>query len=272
MGSGTRALASCERRSGSLQLQHGLDLRVETRMRERTRSGVHGRSVRSPWSRTWYPAPVSVSIRPVAQRRRRPLHTHAVTPQRHPGPKKRTPDEAPNDEQHTHHAVCCGDNLLPRRWSITGAERARRVRSSTRRVLMASAATTRDGGSCDATAPGGRSRRSRPRTRGRAVGGAAPDAGHSTEREAERGHRVVRRRANDADAPDAAGAPTRNYLLTPLLPTMNWKQRGRYFSDERGSRAHGLRRNAGPTAWWKGPVVGGWRQSDHGVQLQRLRA
>jgi hypothetical protein len=61
-------------------------------------------------------------------------------------------------------------------------------------------------------------------------------------------------------------------LLPPLDPTtMGWQQRGWYLRDERAADLVDTAGNAGPTAWWDGRVVGGWRQNDHGVvELQGL--
>jgi winged helix DNA-binding protein len=60
-------------------------------------------------------------------------------------------------------------------------------------------------------------------------------------------------------------------LLPPLDPTtMGWAERDWYLGPHRGQLfdANG---NAGPTAWWDGRVVGGWRQDDDGaVELQLL--
>jgi hypothetical protein len=62
-------------------------------------------------------------------------------------------------------------------------------------------------------------------------------------------------------------------LLPPLDPTtMGWQQRGWYLDDERAADLVDSAGNAGPTAWWDGRVVGGWRQDDHGVvELQGLQ-
>jgi DNA glycosylase AlkZ-like len=60
-----------------------------------------------------------------------------------------------------------------------------------------------------------------------------------------------------------------------LLPgldvtTMGWYQRDWYLGEHRG-QVFDANGNAGPTAWWKGRVVGGWYQdTDARVQLQLL--
>lgn len=61
-------------------------------------------------------------------------------------------------------------------------------------------------------------------------------------------------------------------LLPPLDPTtMGWRQRGWYLSDQRAADLVDSAGNAGPTAWWSGRVVGGWRQDDRGaVELQGI--
>jgi hypothetical protein len=60
-------------------------------------------------------------------------------------------------------------------------------------------------------------------------------------------------------------------LLPPLDPTtMGWTERDWYLGPHRAELfdANG---NAGPTAWWDGRIVGGWRQDDAGaVELQLL--
>ena len=60
-------------------------------------------------------------------------------------------------------------------------------------------------------------------------------------------------------------------LLPGLDPTvMGWKERDLYL----GGYAPALfdtAGNAGPTVWWDGRIVGGWRQGEFGeVQLQML--
>jgi hypothetical protein len=60
-------------------------------------------------------------------------------------------------------------------------------------------------------------------------------------------------------------------LLPPLDPTtMGWRERGWYlgpYSDHLFDTAG----NAGPTGWWDGRIVGGWRQTDSGeVELRML--
>jgi Winged helix DNA-binding domain len=60
-------------------------------------------------------------------------------------------------------------------------------------------------------------------------------------------------------------------LLPPLDPTtMGWYQRDWYLEPHKG-QLFDTSGNAGPTAWWDGRIVGGWRQSDAGeVYLQLL--
>jgi hypothetical protein len=60
-------------------------------------------------------------------------------------------------------------------------------------------------------------------------------------------------------------------LLPPLDPTtMGWFERDWYLGTYR-EQLFDTAGNAGPTAWWNGRIVGGWRQSDHGeVELQLL--
>ena len=60
-------------------------------------------------------------------------------------------------------------------------------------------------------------------------------------------------------------------LLPPLDPTtMGWFERDWYLGRYRGE-LFDINGNAGPTAWWDGRIVGGWRQSDAGeVELQLL--
>ncbi|MCZ4497934.1 MAG: hypothetical protein JWQ74_487 [Marmoricola sp.] len=54
-------------------------------------------------------------------------------------------------------------------------------------------------------------------------------------------------------------------LLPALDPTtMGWKQRDFYLGDHAGA-LFDRNGNAGPTAWWNGRVVGGWRQDDDGA-------
>ena len=62
-------------------------------------------------------------------------------------------------------------------------------------------------------------------------------------------------------------------LLPPLDPTtMGWHGREWYLSGARAADLVDSAGNAGPTAWWHGRVVGGWRQDDHGVvELQGLQ-
>jgi hypothetical protein len=60
-------------------------------------------------------------------------------------------------------------------------------------------------------------------------------------------------------------------LLPPLDPTtMGWYERDWYLGPHR-SQLFDTNGNAGPTAWWDGRIVGGWRQDDAGeVELQLL--
>jgi hypothetical protein len=60
-------------------------------------------------------------------------------------------------------------------------------------------------------------------------------------------------------------------LLPPLDPTtMGWSQRDWYLGPYR-AQLFDTSGNAGPTVWWDGRIVGGWRQSDSGeVVLQML--
>lgn len=60
-------------------------------------------------------------------------------------------------------------------------------------------------------------------------------------------------------------------LLPSLDPTtMGWQERGWYLGDYKPQVFDSVG-NAGPTIWWDGRIVGGWRQDDDGVvQLQWL--
>jgi winged helix DNA-binding protein len=60
-------------------------------------------------------------------------------------------------------------------------------------------------------------------------------------------------------------------LLPPLDPTtMGWKERDWYLGPHR-DELFDPAGNAGPTVWWDGRIVGGWRQSEDGeVELQML--
>ena len=60
-------------------------------------------------------------------------------------------------------------------------------------------------------------------------------------------------------------------LLPPLDPTtMGWFDRDWYLGPYK-SQLFDTSGNAGPTAWWDGRIVGGWRQTDTGeVVLQML--
>jgi hypothetical protein len=61
-------------------------------------------------------------------------------------------------------------------------------------------------------------------------------------------------------------------LLPPLDPTtMGWFERDWYLLGPYKAQLFDTSGNAGPTAWWDGQIVGGWRQSDTGeVVLQML--
>jgi hypothetical protein len=60
-------------------------------------------------------------------------------------------------------------------------------------------------------------------------------------------------------------------LLPPLDPTtMGWFERDWYLAPHR-DQLFDTNGNAGPTVWWEGRIVGGWRQDDAGaVELQLL--
>lgn len=60
-------------------------------------------------------------------------------------------------------------------------------------------------------------------------------------------------------------------LLPPLDPTtMGWFERDWYLGADK-AQLFDTSGNAGPTVWWDGRIVGGWRQSDNGeVELQML--
>jgi hypothetical protein len=60
-------------------------------------------------------------------------------------------------------------------------------------------------------------------------------------------------------------------LLPPLDPTtMGWHEREWYLGPYKG-QLFDTAGNAGPTIWWEGRIVGGWRQTDDGaVVLQML--
>ena len=60
-------------------------------------------------------------------------------------------------------------------------------------------------------------------------------------------------------------------LLPPLDPTtMGWFQRDWYLGPHK-TELFDRNGNAGPTAWWDGRIVGGWRQTDTGpIELQLL--
>lgn len=69
----------------------------------------------------------------------------------------------------------------------------------------------------------------------------------------------------DLDDPDRSAAGDWAALLPALDPTaMGWKQREWYL----GPHAEAIfdrNGNGGPTAWWNGRIVGGWRQQDDGT-------
>src|ERR687896_534421 len=60
-------------------------------------------------------------------------------------------------------------------------------------------------------------------------------------------------------------------LLPPLDPTtMGWYERGWYLGPHK-EQIFDTAGNAGPTVWWHGRIVGGWRQDEGGaVELQML--
>ncbi len=59
-------------------------------------------------------------------------------------------------------------------------------------------------------------------------------------------------------------------LLPPLDPTtMGWFERDWYLGSYR-PQLFDTSGNAGPTAWWDGRIVGGWRQSDEGEVILQL--
>ena len=60
-------------------------------------------------------------------------------------------------------------------------------------------------------------------------------------------------------------------LLPPLDPTtMGWFERDWYLGPHK-AQLFDTNGNAGPTAWWDGRIVGGWRQTDDGeVDVQLL--
>ena len=59
-------------------------------------------------------------------------------------------------------------------------------------------------------------------------------------------------------------------LLPPLDPTtMGWFERDWYLGSYR-PQLFDTSGNAGPTAWWDGRIVGGWRQSDDGEVILQL--
>jgi hypothetical protein len=71
---------------------------------------------------------------------------------------------------------------------------------------------------------------------------------------------------------DAEPAPAPWAALLPGLDvtTMGWSDKDWYLGEHRG-QVFDTNGNAGPTAWWKGRVVGGWNQdADARVRLQLL--
>jgi hypothetical protein len=76
---------------------------------------------------------------------------------------------------------------------------------------------------------------------------------------------------DDLDAIDPV--PPWAALLPPLDPTtMGWFEREWYLGPYK-TQLFDASGNAGPTAWWAGRIVGGWRQTDTGeVELQLLEA
>jgi hypothetical protein len=73
------------------------------------------------------------------------------------------------------------------------------------------------------------------------------------------------------DLEPSAGVDPWPALLPPLDPTtMGWKERDWYLGPYK-AQLFDSNGNAGPTVWWDGRIVGGWRQSDSGeVVLQML--
>ena len=64
----------------------------------------------------------------------------------------------------------------------------------------------------------------------------------------------------DVEAPEPWAA-----LLPALDPTtMGWRSRGFYLG-EHAEKLFDRNGNGGPTAWWNGRIVGGWRQDDDGT-------
>lgn len=59
-------------------------------------------------------------------------------------------------------------------------------------------------------------------------------------------------------------------LLPPLDPTtMGWFERRWYLGDHK-AQLFDSNGNAGPTVWWDGRIVGGWRQDDDGAVVLQL--
>lgn len=59
-------------------------------------------------------------------------------------------------------------------------------------------------------------------------------------------------------------------LLPPLDPTtMGWRERDWYLGPHK-AQLFDTSGNAGPTAWWDGRIVGGWRQSETGEVVMQL--
>jgi Winged helix DNA-binding domain len=59
-------------------------------------------------------------------------------------------------------------------------------------------------------------------------------------------------------------------LLPPLDPlTMGWRERGWYLGPHK-EQLFDTSGNAGPTVWWDGRIVGGWRQDDNGAVILQM--
>jgi len=70
--------------------------------------------------------------------------------------------------------------------------------------------------------------------------------------------------------PEPAAGPWGALLPGLDVTTMGWSERGWYLGKHR-KQVFDTNGNAGPTAWWNGRVVGGWRQDTDGrVELQLL--
>ena len=68
------------------------------------------------------------------------------------------------------------------------------------------------------------------------------------------------------DDTDEVASPAPWAALLPALDptTMGWRGRGFYLGDH-APRLFDRNGNGGPTAWWDGRIVGGWRQEDDGT-------